>query len=117
MACPPNGVPQTTWKQQAIEVKAVEAQDVDDTKPKQLNSGGKGMIDLIRFVDEKLNNFMNPMSIVSEAKSFIATNTIDMSWCSPTQGGMTFDFYRPKLQRLFPENSAEIEQILTMLIP
>ena len=114
--CPPNGVPQTTWKQQAIEVKAVEAQDVDDTKPKQLNSGGKGMIDLIRFVDEKLNNFMNPMSIVSEAKSFIATNTIDMSWCSPTQGGMTFDFYRPKLQRLFPENSAEIEQILTMLI-
>ena len=64
----------------------------------------------------KLNNFMNPMSIVSEAKSFIATNTIDMSWCSPTQGGMTFDFYRPKLQRLFPENSAEIEQILTMLI-
>ena len=116
MACPPNGVPQTTWKQQAIEVKAVEAQDVDDTKPKQLNSGGKGMIDLIRFVDEKLNNFMNPMSIVSEAKSFIATNTIDMSWCSPTQGGMTFDFYRPKLQRLFPENSAEIEQILTMLI-
>ena len=116
MACPPNGVPQTTWKQQAIEVKAVEAQDVDDTKPKQLNSGGKGMIDLIRFVDEKLNNFMNPMSIVSEAKSFIATNTIDMSWCYPTQGGMTFGFYRPKLQRLFPENSAEIEQILTMLI-